>query len=294
MSTKQKKNVQPKVQKTNLALNNLKKFMRNRMAVIGLIIVFTMIFMCVFAPLFTSYDPMGASLKERGDGPSEAHLLGCDKLGRDVFCRILYGGRYSILIGLMGSLGSCIVGVILGCIAGYFGGWIDTVLMKFAEVIQSIPSMMLCLVLATFMTVSVPTLALIFALTGWTGYFRMVRGRFFSLREEPFVEACKAFGLSNVSIMFKHILPNSLGPVTVQVSLAAAGYILSEAGLSYLGVGVPASVPTWGNILNGARDVATIGKMPWLWLAPGCTISLFTIGVNFMGDGLRDALDPKQ
>ena len=282
------------VKKTSLAKRNIEKLMRNKVAVAGFLIIAVIILSCVLAPLLTSWDPMGASLRTRGLPPSGEHLLGTDKLGRDVFSRLLYGGRYSILISLSGAIGGVGIGIILGCIAGYFGGWFDRLMVKVSEVFQSVPQIMLVLVLVVFLSQSITNLILIFVFTGWVGSFRMVRGRFFSLREENFVDSCKAFGIGSASIMYQHILPNTLGPVTVQITLACAGYILQEAALSFLGLGVPSDVPTWGNILNGAREVATVTKYPWIWLAPGIVISLFVLGVNFLGDGLRDVLDPNQ
>lgn len=283
-----------KVKKSSLAKRNVEKLLRNKLAVIGFAIVVLMILACLFAPLLTQFLPDQSDLTSRGDAPSMQHILGTDRLGRDVFARLLYGGRISILIGLSGAIGGMVIGVVLGSICGYFGGWIDKLLVKLAELVSSIPQLLLVLVLVVIAGQGTWNLIGVFVATGWIATFRLVRGRFFSIREENYVDACRAFGIGSGSIMFRHILPNCLGPVVVQMTLNTAGFIIQEAGLSYLGLGVPSSIATWGNIINAAKDVSAVTNTPWLWLAPGLTISLFVLGVNFLGDGLRDVLDPNQ
>lgn len=285
---------QRKVIKSSLARRNLDKFMHNKLAVFGLAIVITIILLCVFAPFLTPYDPMKISLGERVLPPGGAHLLGTDKIGRDVFSRILYGGRMSILIGLSGALGGMMLGVIIGSICGLYGGWLDAIFVRVAELVSSIPQLLLVLVLITIAGQSIKNIISVFVFTGWIATFRLVRGRFFSLREESFVEAARAFGLSNMSIAFRHILPNCLGPVVVQLTLNTAGFILQESALSFIGLGVPSNIPTWGNIMEAAREIMVISNYPWLWLAPGFSIALFVLGINFFGDGLRDVFDPSQ
>ena len=277
-----------------LAKRGLEKFMRNRLAIIGLVLITVIILMCVFAPLLTSYDPNGISLRERRLAPGGQHIFGTDNLGRDVFSRLLYGGRMSILIGLSGAAGGMVLGIILGSLCGYFGGIADAIIVKVAELTAVIPQLLLNLVLVLIAGQSIRNLILVFTFTGWIATFRLVRGRFFSLREESFVEACRAFGIGSLSIVFKHILPNCLGPVVVQFTLNTAGFILTEAALSFIGIGVPSGVPTWGNVINAAREIIVITENPWLWIFPGFAIALFVLGVNFFGDGLRDVLDPNQ
>ena len=277
-----------------LAKRGLQKFTRNRLAILGLAIITIIILMCVLAPLLTSYNPAEISLRERRLPPGGAHLFGTDNLGRDVFSRILYGGRMSILIGLSGAAGGMILGIFLGSLCGYFGGWADTIIVKVAELAAVIPQLLLNLVLVLIAGQSIRNLILVFTFTGWIATFRLVRGRFFSLREESFVEACRAFGIGSISIVFKHILPNCLGPVVVQFTLNTAGFILTEAALSFIGIGVPSGVPTWGNVINAAKEIIVITENPWLWIFPGFSIALFVLGVNFFGDGLRDVLDPNQ
>ena len=271
-----------------------KKFKRNKMAVIALILLGILIFASAFAPLLTSYDPEAISLTERTLAPSKTHLLGTDKVGRDVFTRLFYGGRISILIGLTGALGGAIIGAALGCLGGYFGGLLDRFLLRLSELFTTFPQTILVLILVAFMGQGVWNLFIVFWCTGWMGTYRMTRAKILSLREETYVLACQAFGISNRSIMFRHILPNAAGPVIVNITLSTAGYVLQESALSFLGLGVPSSTPTWGNIFNAAKALDVVQAYPWLWLAPGIAISLFVLSVNIIGDGLRDALDPNQ
>ena len=271
-----------------------KKFKRNKMAVIALILLGILIFASAFAPLLTSYDPEAISLTERTLAPSKTHLLGTDKVGRDVFTRLLYGGRISILIGLTGALGGAIIGAALGCLGGYFGGLLDRFLLRLSELFTTFPQTILVLILVAFMGQGVWNLFIVFWCTGWMGTYRMTRAKILSLREETYVLACQAVGISNRSIMFRHILPNAAGPVIVNITLSTAGYVLQESALSFLGLGVPSSTPTWGNIFNAAKALDVVQAYPWLWLAPGIAISLFVLSVNIIGDGLRDALDPNQ
>ncbi len=266
----------------------------NRLALVGLFSMTAIILMCASAPLLTPYNPTKPDFSAQALPPSGAHPLGTDKLGRDVFARVLYGGRISILVGLSGAVGGMVLGVIIGSLCGYFRGVLDAVFVKIAELVSIFPQILLVLVLVTILSQNMVNLIYIFTATGWVATFRMVRGRFFSLREESFVEACKVFGLSDLSIAFRHILPNCLGPVIVQMTLNTAGFILQEAALSFIGLGVPSGTPTWGNIMNAAREIISIQQHPWVWMAPGLSIALFVLGVNFFGDGLRDALDPKQ
>ena len=271
-----------------------KKFKRNKMAVIALILLGILIFASAFAPLLTSYDPEAISLTERTLAPSKTHLLGTDKVGRDVFTRLLYGGRISNLIGLTGALGGAIIGAALGCLGGYFGGLLDRFLLRLSELFTTFPQTILVLILVAFMGQGVWNLFIVFWCTGWMDTYRMTRAKILSLREETYVLACQAFGISNRSIMFRHILPNAAGPVIVNITLSTAGYVLQESALSFLGLGVPSSTPTWGNIFNAAKALDVVQAYPWLWLAPGIAISLFVLSVNIIGDGLRDALDPNQ
>jgi len=272
----------------------LRKFMNNRLAVFGLI-VFSVIFLAsVLAPLLTPWDPTRINLRAISQPPSWDHWLGTDKTGRDVFSRLLYGGRVSILVGLGSALASALIGVVIGCYMGYVGGWLDAIVMRISEAIMAFPEIILVLMLVSIVGQSLVNIMLIFILGGWCGIYRLVRAQMMSLREEEYVQALRTFGLGRGLITFKHILPNTLGPVMVNITLSTAAFILQEAGLSFLGLGVPLSIPTWGNILNVAQDLSVLQNNWWLWLPVGVVISLFVLSVNFIGDGLRDATDPTQ
>ncbi len=273
---------------------NLEKVARNRLALIGIAMVTLVILACVGAPLLTDYDPKAIDYSAVLQAPNDAHRLGTDRLGRDVFSRILYGGQMSIFIGVVSTLAGAFIGVVMGGLAGYFGGKLDSVFVRFSEIMLTFPSMILILILVSMMGQGVWNLIIIFAVTGWMTPFRIIRGEFLSLREETFVEVSRFFGISDISIAFKQILPNAIGPIIAATPMNVASGILSEAGLSYLGVGVPAQTPTWGNILNAAKSIDVIASYWWLWVAPGVMICVFVLGVNFLGDGLRDVLDPKQ
>ena len=283
-----------KKQGSSLLKKNIRKFVNNRLAMIGLVFVLIIVLASIFAPLLTSYDPSEISLGEKNTPPCAEHILGTDQLGRDVFARVLYGGRISIFVSVLGALSGSLIGMVLGSIAGYFGGKTDMLLVRLSEIFQTFPEMILIMIMVAILGQGVGNLILVFSVTGWMTTFRMVRNEFLALREETYVQVCEAFGMPKTSIMFKQILPNVLSPVIVATTVNVAGFILSEAGLSFLGVGVPSSVPTWGNILNAAKSVEVVSNYWWLWAVPGVVISVFVLAVNFFGDGLRDVLDPKQ
>jgi peptide/nickel transport system permease protein len=272
----------------------VRKFFNNQLAVFGLVVFSIILLASIFAPLLTPWDPTAINLRAISKPPSWEHWLGTDKTGRDVFARVLYGGRVSILVGLGSALVSAVIGIIIGCYAGYVGGWLDAMFMRISEAIMAFPEIILVLVLVTIVGQSLTNIMLIFIVGGWCGIYRLVRAQMLSLREEEYVQALRSFGLSRALITFKHILPNALGPVMVNITLSTAAFILQEAGLSFLGLGVPLAIPTWGNILNVAQNLAVLQSNWWLWLPVGIVISLFVLSVNFIGDGLRDATDPTQ
>ena len=286
MSTKKKP-------RNSLAKRNWKKFKRNRVAVAGLVVIVIIIMACALAPLLTPYGTNDVDLKNMVKPPSLEHPLGTDKIGRDVFARMLYGGRMSILVGLSGALGGVSLGVIIGCVCGYVGGWLDRIMLRFSELLMVFPSIILVLILVVLTGRGVQNLIIIFVFTGWMGTYRRIRASIFTLREEDFVQALRAMGVKKPSIMFRHMLPNMLSPLVIDITMGTAGYILAETGLSYLGLGVESGIPTWGNIMSVAKDLTILTNYPWLWLTPGLALSTFVLGVNFVGDGLRDAFDPK-
>ena len=281
-------------EKSSLAQRNVRKFLQNRLAIIGLCILLLLVIVSVFAPVLSVYDPILAKPSDRFLKASPEHWLGTDRLGRDILTRIMYGGRLSMLIGLASAVGAQFIGVFLGCLSGYYGRKVDAVILYICEIFACFPSIIVILLLVGFIGQGVGIIILVFALTGWTGSMRMVRARILSLKEEPFVESCLANGLSGFSIMFRHLLPNTLGIVILNVTLTTGAYVLAETGLSFLGMGVPLSIPTWGTLLNSAKSLSIMTFYPLTWIGPGVAISLFVLSSNFFGDGLRDVFDTKQ
>jgi len=272
----------------------LRRFFNNRLATIGLIMFTIIIFITIFASIICKYSPQKIDLLNRLQPPSLEHISGTDKVGRDVFARILYGGQVSIFVGVGSALGAAIIGVLIGSYAGYKGGLIDKIFMRISEAMMSFPKIVLVLLLVSIAGQSLWNLIVIFILTGWGSIYRMIRAKILSIREEEYVLALKAFGLNDIIICYKHMLPNALGPVLVNITLSTAMFILQEAALSFLGLGVPLNIPTWGNILNVAQDISVLRENWWIWFPVGTVISLFVMSVNFIGDGFRDSIDPAQ
>lgn len=277
-----------KKKKGSRALN---KFKSNKLAMGGLVIFCVIVLSCIFAPLITSVAPEAVDLMQMRKPPSLAHPFGTDKIGRDLFARVLYGGRTSMLVAGTGAIGGALIGVLLGSYAGYKGGWFDKLTLRLSEIFMAFPQMILVLVMVAIMGQSTRNIIIIFVLTGWTGVYRQSRAAMLSIREEEYVQALHAFGLNDALICFKHMLPNALSPVIVNITINIASFILEEAALSFLGLGVPMDVPTWGNILNAAQDMYTLENAWWIWLPVGIVISLFVMSINFIGDGIRDCTD---
>ncbi|WP_024347167.1 ABC transporter permease [Lacrimispora indolis] len=280
--------------KKRLKSRVLRKMLANKLSIAGLIIFIVIFFICFAAPLITSYSSTKIDLRSILQAPSAKHILGTDKIGRDIFARILYGGRISIAVGLGSALIATLFGVSLGTIAGYKGGLADGIVMKISEILMAFPQMIMVLILVTITGQSLWNLIFIFSITGWPSMYRMARSQMLSLREEEYVQALKAFGIGSMRIAFFHMLPNAIGPIFVNITLSTAMFILQETSLSFLGLGVPLEVATWGNILNAAQDIMILRDAWWVWVPAGVVVTLFVISINFIGDGLRDAADPSQ
>jgi peptide/nickel transport system permease protein len=277
-----------------------RRFKRHRMAIIGSTIFLTMVAIGVVGPVLVPYDPNKfptGFAPPAGSPPSFQHLFGqTGRLHRDVFTLVVNGIRTSLLIGVIASAIGAIVGTIVGGVAGYFGGWLDTILMRIVDALLALPLLFVILAFSQFLGeghASWFTITMIFALFSWLGIARLVRAVMLSLREEVYVDAARAAGVSDVRIIFRHLIPNSLSPIIVATTLGVAGVIISEAFVSFLGFGVdPTQSPTLGNILSGSLEFINQGN--WWWATfPGLAIVLIVLGINFMGDGLRDALDPR-
>ena len=264
---------------------------RHRLAMASLAVFAVMAAACLAAPLITPYEFDAIDLTSIREAPSAAHWMGTDDLGRDLYTRVLFGGRVSILIGLLAALIGTGVGSLVGVFAGYYGGRLDNVLMRVTDVAYAIPTLPLLIVLASFTQAAIVSMALIVGLLSWMATARVVRGEVLSIREMPYIEAARSIGATNGRIMSRHILPNVVGPIVVGATLAVGNAIILESSLSFLGLGVQPPVPTWGNMLMDAQ--ATMASKPWLTVFPGLAILLVVLAVNFLGDGLQDALDPK-
>ncbi|TLM64497.1 MAG: ABC transporter permease [Deltaproteobacteria bacterium] len=267
-----------------------RRLRRNRMAMVGAAIVLVMFVLAMAAPLL-GRDPGAIDIARRLQGPGWSCLLGTDDLGRDVLSRILYGARISLLVGFVAVGIATVIGVILGALAGYYGGWIDALLMRFVDIMLCFPTFFLILAVIAFLDPSIWNIMIIIGLTGWMGVARLVRAEFLSLRERDFVQAARAIGASDGRIIFRHILPNALSPVLVSATLGVAGAILTESALSFLGIGVQPPTPSWGNMLITGKQ--TLGTAWWMSVFPGLAILITVLGYNLLGEGIRDALDPR-
>ncbi len=267
------------------------KSLANPLAKAGFIIIITVFLMAMLAPWIAPYDPNAIDVKKILFAPSFQHWMGTDGLGRDVFSRMLHGSQISLLVGLVAVGISTAIGVVLGAVAGYYRGWVDTVIMRLVDVMLSIPSFFLILAVIAFLTPNIVNIMIVIGLTSWMGVTRLVRAEFLSLTEREFVMASRTLGAKDARLIFTHLLPNSLTPIIVSSVLGVAGAVLMESGLSFLGLGVQAPQASWGNILADGREYIQFAW--WLSLYPGMAILLTVLGYNLLGEGLRDALDPR-
>lgn len=269
------------------------KFRRHRLALTGMIVLALLTVASVLGPFFLEFSPTQTDLLAIKAPPDSTHLLGTDSAGRDVLSRLLAAGRVSLAVGVVAVAIYVVIGVVLGGLAGYVGGWVDGVIMRFADMVLSFPAIIVIITLVSILGPSIFNVMLVIGLLGWPPITRLVRGEFLSLRERDFVVASKSTGAPDLRIIFRHILPNALTPVIVNATFGMAQAILLEAALSFLGLGVQPPTASWGNMLNAAQSITILEEMPWLWLPPGLMIVASVLSINFVGDGLRDALDPR-
>lgn len=277
-------------------------FRRHRPAMVGLTIFCVFSLAAIFAPIITPYEPEKTSLDSMLEPPSRAHIMGTDELGRDLFTRVLYGGRVSLAIGVLAMGLAVVVGATIGGLAGFYGGWVDNLLMRFTDMMLAFPQLFILIILALALRdlpierlrgtaiASILSIVLVIATLAWMQVARLVRASFLSLKEKEFTEASRCLGVPNARIMLRHLLPNALSPIIVAATFRVATSIITESGLSYLGFGVQPPTPTWGNMLKNAQTLMT--RAPWTAIFPGLMIFVTVIAINFIGDGLRDALDP--
>ena len=270
-----------------------RSFCKNKIAVIGLILLIVIVILCVGAPLFTKYDPViDMNPKDKLLPPgSEGHLLGTDDYGRDIWSRLIYGGRTSVLTGVVVALLSAAAGVVIGCVSGYFGGRLDSLLMRFTDIMLSFPFLIIAIAIMAALGASQKNVVLALAIIGWPGFARLTRSQVLALKEQEYVESARVAGFKSPRIIFNHILPNAMGPIIVQLTLAVGNAILSAASLNFLGMGVDSTLPDWGVMLNQGRNY--LQTHSYLTTIPGVAISLTVLAMNWVGDGLRDASDPR-
>lgn len=271
----------------------VRRFCKNKIAVVGLIMLLIIVILCAGAPLFTKYDPvLDMDLANLLQPPgAEGHILGTDDLGRDIWCRLLYGGRTSVLTGLIVALITAVVGVGIGLVSGYFGGIVETLLMRFTDIMLSFPFLIVAIAIMAALGSSQRNIILALAIVGWPRFARLTRGQVLAVKQSEYVESARVAGFGNMRIILNHILPNCMGPIIIQATLAVGGAILSAASLTYLGLGADAAAPDWGIMLSQGRNYLQLA--PYLTTIPGIAISVTVLAMNWVGDGLRDAFDPK-
>jgi len=267
------------------------RFTRNKLSVIGAIVVFALITISLLAPVIAPYDPTSIDVYNVLSPPDKAHILGTDELGRDLLSRIIWGSRVSLKVGFVAVGIAIMIGIILGSIAGFYGGRVDAILMRFVDIMLAFPTFFLILAVIAILEPNIFTIMAVIGVTGWMDVARLVRAEFLTLKERDFVDAARALGMRNKRLIVRHILPNALSPVFVAATFGVAGAILTESGLSFLGLGVQPPDPSWGNILTAGKDNIEIAW--WLSLYPGLAILITVLSYNLVGEGLRDALDPR-
>ncbi len=273
-----------------VAFNRLKK---NRLALTGLFVLTILVLISIFAEFIAPHGRDEINLLNINEAPSEEFLLGTDELGRDILTRLIFGGRVSLSVGLVATSIALVIGVTLVAIAGYAGGVVDNVIMRITDIIMCFPFFVIAIVIAAILGPSIWNLMFMMGILGWTGLSRIVRAEILTLKEKEFIEAAKSMGLEGHEIIIKHLLPNTLAPIIVFATLGIAGAILVEAALSFLGFGVRQPQPSWGNMISAAQSMTVLRLRWWQWMPPGIVIFITVLSINFLGDGLRDALDPR-
>ena len=259
----------------------------------GVAVVFAIVVAAIAAPLIARHDPIAIDLTNQLEGPSASHWMGTDVQGRDVWARLVYGARISLAVGLVSQGIALALGLVLGLIAGYYGKWVDEVVMRLADVTLAFPTLLLLIALVAALQPSLAVVFLTIGLVGWAGMARLVRGQVLVVRELEYVQAMRALGAKNFRIITRHVLPAVVAPVLIAATLGVAAAIMAEAALSFLGLGVQPPTPSWGSMIADGRDLSQLRGAPWTSLFPGLAIGFTVLGFNLLGDALRDALDPR-
>ena len=269
----------------------MRELIKNRMALAALVFILAILVFAMLAPLLTGYDPTSTDSRSVLTAPSREHIFGTDRLGRDIFSRIVYGARISLAIGFIAVGIASLIGVLIGAIAGYYGGPIDYMLMRFVDIMLCFPTIFLILAVISLLEPSITNIMVIIGATGWMGIARLVRAEVLTLKERDFVSAAKVMGAKDSRIILRHLIPNAIGPVLVSATLGIGGAILTESALSFLGIGVQPPSPSWGNILMDGRS--TLGVAWWLTVFPGLFILFTVLSYNILGEALRDIYEPR-
>ncbi|MEW5949185.1 MAG: oligopeptide ABC transporter permease [Thermodesulfobacteriota bacterium] len=267
------------------------RFRRHRLGLIGAGVVWLLFIVSLAAPVLSPYDPSYIDIKSILEPPGHEHLLGTDQLGRDVLSRIIWGGRISLMVGFVAVGIAMVIGVFLGAMAGYYGGYVDTVIMRFVDIMLCFPTFFLILAVVALLEPSIWNIMVVIGATGWMGMARLIRAEILSIKERDYVLAARALGASHTRIIWRHIIPNAMAPVLVSATLGVAAAILTESALSFLGIGVQPPTPSWGNILTAGKDSIEVAW--WLSFYPGMAILITVLGYNLLGEGIRDAIDPR-
>lgn len=270
-----------------------RRLLSNWPAAVSLAVLVVITLAAVFGSAISPYDPERMNLAASKLNPSLQHPLGTDRLGRDVLTRVVVGGRVSLIVAVSAVVISTVIGTVLGLLAGYFGGWVDSVISRITEIFMSFPNFVLLVLLSAMLGPGIWNVTMIIGLFSWMMITRLVRGQTMQIRNQQYIEASVAIGLSPQQILLRHILPNLVAPIMVAATLAIAGAMLSEAALSFLGLGIQPPTASWGNMLTSAQSLQVLVNEPWAWLGPGLAITVTVLSVNYLGDGLRDTFDPR-
>lgn len=282
-----------RVEHASMAQLIIRRFLRHRVAVASTIIFACIVFAAVFAEQVAPYNPNKIDPKAFDKPPSAAHWLGTDQVGRDNLSRVIYGGRVSLSVGVVAVGIYMVIGIVLGSLAGYYGGVIDMLISRLIDIVLSFPNLLMILVLVSVLGPGLQNIMIVLGLLGWPQIARIVRAEFMHLRVQEFIVAARVIGVPTRRIIIRHVMPNAMGPILVGATFGVASAILSESGLSFLGLGVQPPTSSWGQMLNTAQSLSILESKPWLWMPPGFMILLSVLCINFIGDGLRDALDPQ-
>ncbi len=285
--------VKEKMKKDSYSRDVLKKFSQHKLAMLGLAIILLEVILVVILPVIMKLDPYTSDVLNFSAAPGPGHILGTDDTGRDVFARLVYGGRVSLEVGLLSAIISLMIGVPLGLLAGYYKGIWEMVVMRAADIFMSFPSMILILVLVSVFDPSIWTIIFVIGVLGWTDFAKLIYGNVLSIREKEYVESAKAVGTKDFTILVKYIIPNAFAPILINFTFRTAQAIIQESALSFLGMGVQPPEASWGNILYAAQSITVLSSKPWLWVPAGILLVLTVSSINFIGDGMRDALDSR-